>query len=150
MAWITKMKPYFRCPLLHPDTRLTKDGCCRICMAQLNPACSKCPTFLQIANGETPTLPSGVNLITKEEFTKLKAQHIIPPHLGKKRHLPFLCTVSRVTKYPFRELDVGEVWTGPYIRAKQIRASVNRIKLLQGKRFETKKEGESLIVRRTK
>lgn len=150
MAWTTKIKPYSRCPLLYPNTRLTKKGCCRICVAQLNPACSKCPTLHQINNGENPTFPAGINLITEKEFTKLKSAHVIPPHLGKKRHPPFIVPKGRNTKYPFRALEVGEVWTGPYTNAKQIRASINRIKLLQGKEFKTKKEGDSLIVRRTK
>ena len=141
-----------KCILLSPNLRLTKKGCINLCIAHLCMTCNTCSTLKQILNEEEPTFPKGVNLILDKEFDKLKSQHTFSSHPAKRRHFsgynPHL-NKTKNAKYPFKTMEVGEIWKGPASSTNKIRVSLNRLKTLTNKFFTTKKEDSTLFVTRT-
>jgi len=96
-------------------------------------------------------LPKGVNLILEKELNKLKLQHTLSSHQGKRTYSlasSNRATIIKNTKYPFHTMEVGEVWSGPTSSINNIRNKLARIKANYNKLFTTRKENSTFFVTR--
>lgn len=147
----TDIKLIITCPLTYTDTRLSMEGGCRICVAQLSALCAKCSTLRQIKAGEIPTFPKQVTLISKKEFDKLVRNHTISLHIGRRRYSnskSLFKPRSKKSKYSFKSMKIGSTWTGLVVDAGKIRSALNSLKTPPLKSFTTKTEGTAFTVRR--